>query len=299
MYGQGTCSAYLPNGINKGCVVPLAEVDSVILTSPTAKFASLAEVLSLAKWKEKIQTDLSIYVLTGIYDYENTTDEPNIATMYSGKKLITNKPIPSAKLYVESNFCDYIEMMRALKQGTYGIIYKLRDGQLLMWKNSVGEVKPFSANLTAISKYIPGKAADISQSYPVYVNHQSAAEFDDAILVNPYWNAGIELLSVMPIGLNIGTTSLVAGGDVDVYVAERCGEAKAGLALVDFEVLESNVAVPAITARVDNTGGSYTLTLQKGAVPADIAAGDYMVIRVNKKTALVVDYLSNRLFIQA
>jgi hypothetical protein len=299
MYGQGTCSAYLPAGINKGCIIPLAEVASVIFTSPTAKFTSLSDVLSLAAWKTKIQTDLSIYVLAGLYDYENTTDEPNVITLGSTKKLITNNPIPSAKLFVESNFCDYQEFLRTLKQGTYGIIYYLRDGQMLMWKNSVGEVKPFTANLTAISKYIPGKAADIQQSYPVYVNHQAVAEFNEAVLVNPVWNAGVELIGVMPVGLNMGTTSLVVAGDVSVYVSERCGEGKAGLLVADFEVLDSNgLTSPIVSAAVDNGGGSYTLTLQKGAVPGDPAAGDYYVIRVKKLAALIVTYMSNRLFIQ-
>jgi len=54
-----------------------------------------------------------------------------------------------------------------------------------------------------------------------------------------------------------------------------------------------------VSAAVDNTGGSYTLTLQKGAVPADIAAGDYMVLQVKKKTGDIHDFISNRMFVQA
>ena len=299
MYGQGTCSAYLPNGINKTCIIPLAEVASVIFTNQDVTFDSLSDVLNLATWKGKIQEDLEVYVVAGVYDYENTTDDPNIITLGSTKKLITNEPIPSAKLLLESNFCDYLEVMKSFKQGTYGIIYMLRDGQMLMWKDSTGKPRPFTANLVAISKHIPGKSADIANSYPLFVNHQSVAEFKDAILVNPAWNASVELIAAMPIGLNMTQVSVVTAGDVDVYVSERCGEAVENLVVGDFEVLDSSGLVTTVVAvAADNDGGSYTLTLQKGSA-VDIAAGEYMVIRIKHLNSAIVEMVSNRLYIQA
>jgi len=294
-----SCSAFLPNGINANCAVPLSEVEAVIFASATMEFASLTEAFSLAKWKDKIQKDLTIYVMGGMYDYEVTTADPNVLELPSTKKIITNSPVPSAKVYLEANFCDYQEVLRSLKQANYGVIYLLRDGSLLMRKNSVGKILPLTATLTAITKGVPLKG-DIQNNYPVWINHKSYKEFEEAVLISPEWNAATEFITYMPVGLTAMTTSTVAAGVVSIQVNERCGDGYAGLLVADFEVVASNGLIsPIVGVLVDNGLGSYTITLQKGVVPAAITAGDWMTIRIKKVAALVVTHLSNRLTIQA
>lgn len=295
---MGQCTAYLPNGINKDCLVPLREVEKVIFTSKSMKFTSISNALSLTAWKTKIQTDLSLYVVGGLYDYEPTTADPAITELPSTRKIVTNRPIPSATLFLEANFCDYQEILKNLKGGQYGVIYQLKGGQLYMRKNSVGEILPFSGNLDAVTKGIPLK--EMQNNFPVFVNHINYDEFTEAVLLTPDWNPTNELISYMPVGLTVLQTSAVAAGVVSIQVNERCGDGYAGLLLADFEVLGSNgLTSPIVGVLVDNGLGSYTITLQKDAVPAAIAAGDYMTIRAKKLAALVVTHLSNRITIFA
>jgi hypothetical protein len=292
------CTPYLPGGINKDCAIPLALVDKVFFCSKALEFTSIADALSISSWKAKIQTDLSVYVIGGMYDYEPSTKDPNIQELSSTQKLITDQPIPSAKIFLATNFCDYQETLRTLKGGMYSVIYLLRDGTFLARKNAAGKIYGFTASLTAITKGLPGK--DLSQNHPVWINHTSYKEFEAAVLLGPEWDMSTELIQYMPIGLNIMTMSTVTAGVVSVQVNLRCGAGFAGLLIADFEVLDSSgLTTPIVGVLVDNTLGSYTITLQKGAVPAAIAAGDWMTIRVKRVAATIVSYISNRLYIQA
>jgi hypothetical protein len=64
--------------------------------------------------------------------------------------------------------------------------------------------------------------------------------------------------------------------------------------VADFEVLDSSELVtPAVATVTSISGGDYTLTLTK-ATSTPLAAGDMVVIRVNKKAASITQYLSNQ-----
>ncbi len=291
-----SCTAYLPNG-SVDCKVPLAEVRHVILTTKTFSLGGLSAAYSFATWKAAVDTALTMWPLRGITSYEVTTDDVNIMTTQQGQKYVTNRPAPSALVYLDGNHCDYMDMVRNLKGGHYGVIYVLKNGQILVKRDATGNFKPFPARLTAVNKGVP-LPGDITNNFPLHILHTDYDDFENAALIDPAWDFD-NLILAIPAGLNMWITTAYTSGDVVVMVTDRGGSGRAGFAAADFEVLGSNyLTSPAVTALVDGGAGVYTLTIQKGAVPADLTAGDYVIIRV-KDGAGPYTYLSNRLTVTA
>ena len=79
-----------------------------------------------------------------------------------------------------------------------------------------------------------------------------------------------------------------------VQINVRCAENKVGLIAADFETSTtlSNVSTPAVSSLTDNGGGSYTLVVQKDAIPANIVDGDIVYLRVKLLVSTVVTYIS-------
>lgn len=295
------CNVLLPGGINGDCTIPLSEVKNIIICDKGVKFSN-SEKLVITNWKTKIQQSLTIYAVTGLDSYNNTTDAPNIVTgAVSKAKKITNRPIPSFEFFLESNFCDFKEVVKTLKGGVYGIFYELHGGMILGTQDvsgaEIGYFKPFKARIDAVSKLL--QETDANTAFAVYVNHMVYSQVENQFLLEPAWDAN-ELAESMPIGLNMYSTAVYAAGDQDVQITVRCGVNKTGLVVGDFETSStlSNVSTPAVTVAADNGGGSYTLTVQKGAVPANLVAGDIVYVRVKVLSSSDVTHVSNWLRIE-
>lgn len=295
------CNVLLPGGINGDCQIPLSEVKNIIITDKDVKFTN-AEKLVFTNWKTKIQQSLTIYAVAGLDSYENTTDDPNIVTgTVSKTKKVTNRPVPSFRFFLESNLCDFKDVLRTLKGGIYGVFYELHGGVILGAQDvagaEIGYFKPFKCRIDAVSKLLA--ETDATNSFPVYVNHLNYSQVENQFALEPAWDTA-ELAEAMPVGLNIYSTGVYAAGSQSVQVTVRCGENKTGLLAADFDesTTLSNVAVPAITAVTDNGGGSYTLTVQKGAVPANLVAGDIVYVRVKVLSGSDVTHVSNWLRIE-
>lgn len=291
-----SCIAYMPNGsVDTKC--PLMPVRHIILTTKSFTLGALSAAYSFATWKAAVDTSLTMFPLRGITGYEPTTDDPNVATSPKGQKYITNRPAPSAMAYLDSNFCDYMDLVKELKGGHYGVIYVLEDGRIMVKRDKLGNFKPFPARLTAINKGIP-LAADSFNNFPLHIHHISYDDFESAAILSPEWDID-DLILAIPAGLTMWQTSAYSSGDITVQINDRCGSGVTGFVVANFEVLGSNfLASPAVTAATDSGGGAYELTLQKASSPVDLAAGDYITFRV-KKTATVVTYLSNRVTVVA
>lgn len=295
------CSPILPQGINKSCVLDLKEIKNIIITSESASFTSLANAASVVQWKAKLQTDLSVWAPMGLNDYDPTTDDPNIVTMpVSGRKAITNKPVPSAVFRLMSNYCDYKELLNTLKGGTYRVIFIDSNNTIWGTVTSAGYFKGYACTLNAITKGVPLK--ETQNNFTVYANFLNYDEFEAGYGVSLTWSPTIELTENAPVGLSMvaaGAYSLTPG-TIAVQINTRCGDGYAGLLAADFEVLESNgLTSPAVTTVSGGTLGAYTLTVQKGSSPISLAAGDYVVIRVKKVSATIVTHISSRLTINA
>ena len=288
-----SCTAYLPSGsVDTKC--PMKEVRHIILTTKSFSLGSLTAAYSYATWKAAVDTALTMFPLRGITSYEVTTDDPNVLTTAKTQKYVTNRPTPSAMAYLDSNHCDYMEMVRELKGNHYGVIYYLEDGSILCKRDSKGNFKPFPARVTAINKGIP-IPSDIANNYPIHIHHIDYDDFENAAIIHPAWDID-DLILCIPAGLTMWQTGNCASGDVPVQINDRCGDGVTGFVSADFDEVGSNYLVsPSITAVTDSGSGAYTLTLSKAASPVDIAIGDYITFRVKKTVAGVVTYLSNRL----
>lgn len=295
------CSPILPQGINKSCVLDPKEWKNIIITTEAAYFSTLANAASLSQWKAKLQTDLSVYAAMGLNDYEPTTDDPNVATMpVSGRKVVTNKPVPSATFRLMSNYCDFKELLSTLRGGTYRIIGIDANNTLWGTYTSAGYFKGYACTLNAVSKGIPLK--ETANNFTVFANFLNYDEFEAGMGVALSWSPTLELTESAPVGLSIVATAAysLTPGTITVQINTRCGNGYAGLVVGDFEVLESNGLVsPAVTSITDSLLGAYTLTVQKGSSPISLAAGDYVVVRVKKLSSTIVTHLSSRLTINA
>jgi hypothetical protein len=292
---MNACNVLLPGGINGDCQIPLSELKNAIICDKDVKFSYVNKKV-LSNWTTLTQTDLTIYAVAAIDSYNNTTDDPNIVTgAVSKAKTITNVPLPSFELFLESNMCDFKEVLNTVKGGNYGIFYELQDGTILgsidTSGTEIGYFKPFQAKITANSKLL--QETDATTAFRVYVNHSRKQQLFDQFIFAPTWDV-TEIVDSMPIGLNMVSTAVYVDGDQSVQINVRCADNKVGLIAADFETSTtmSNVSTPAVSTAVDNGGGSYTLTVQKAVSPVDLVDGDYVYLRVKLLVSTVATYLS-------
>ena len=291
------CSTLQPNGSNQDCLVPLSEVKNVLICDKDVSF-SWSEKDVEANWTNKIKQDLTIYAVAALDSYNVTTDDPNIVTGAVSKgKTITNTPVPSFEAFLDSNACDFKQLLATLKGGTYGIFYELQDGSIMgtldQSGSGIGNFKPLRAKVNANTKGF--QEVDSTQAFRVYIFHTNSTEFyDNAFYLEPIWDTS-SLTEAMPVGLNMVKTAAYSSGDQTVQIKIRCGSNYTGLLVADFEADETqgNVDTPAVTAVSDDGGGNYTLTVQKNSTPANLVTGDIATIRVKKLSGSDVTHVSN------
>lgn len=294
---MNVCTPFLPQGINNSCLQELKEIKNIIPTNYSVTFTNPLAAATLSTWKTKVNTDLSVYVPLGVNDYESTTDDPNIVTMQSTRKVISNRPIPSGIFYLSSNFCDFKDVVAAFQGGNYRLFLVDGSGNLYGTKTDAGVVKGFAVQLTAVTKGLPLK--EVGQNFKVYANFLNYEEFEKAVLIELSWNPTIELTDVMPVGLTLATTGAISGGSITVRVTTRCGAAKTGLTAADWEIMESSELVtPGVATCTEGANGDYTLALKK-STSTPLAAGDMVVIRAKVVATGVTTYISNRVTINA
>jgi len=295
------CNTLQPNGSNQDCLVPLSEVKNLLICDKDVSFTFATKDV-LSNWTNLIKQDLTIYAVAGLDSYNVTTDDPNIVTQpVSKSKKVTNTPVPSFEAFLDSNACDFKQMLNTLKGGTYGVFYELQDGSIMgtldQSGTGIGNFKPLRARITASTKGF--QEVDGTQAFRCYVNHTSYKEFMNQFYLEPVWDTS-ELLEAMPVGLNMVMTGAYAAGDIVVKAKVRCGANYTGLLAADFDEDETqgNVDVPAVTAVVDDGGGVYTLTVQKDTVPANLVTGDVLACRVKILNGSDVTHISNYIYIE-
>jgi hypothetical protein len=294
---NNVCVPFLPAGINNTVLQDLKEIKNIIPTAYSASFTTPLAASSLSAWKTHIQTTLDVYMPLGVNDFSPTTDKPTVAKMTSTRKAITDRPIPSAEIYVASNFADYKDICAAFKGGNYRLFLVDILGNIFgTQSNSTGVVKGFACQLTAITSGFPPK--DSAQSFPIFANFLSYDEFENAVQIPSPFNC-MELIEAMPVGLSMWVTSAITGGAVNVRVQDRSGAGHVGFVAADFAVTDSSeLLTPTVASITDLTNGDYTLNITK-ATSTPLAAGDMVVIMVKKTVTSIVQYMSNRVQINA
>lgn len=295
------CSVLQPQGSNQDCLLAASEIKSIMICDKDVTFTN-AEKDVITNWKVKVQQGLTIYPSTVLDSYNVTTDDPNIITgAVSKSKKITNTPVPSFEIFLDSNVCDFKQVLNTLNGGTYGVFYVLQDDTILgsidQSGTLIGNLKPLRATITANTKGI--QEVDGTQAFRVYVNHTSYREWLNQFYLETVWDVQ-EVIDVTPVGLSMLMTGIYAAGDIDVQIKTRCGANKTGLVAADFETTEElgNVGVPAITSIVDNGGGSYTLTADKDVGVASLVTGDILACRVNVLVSTNTTHISNYIRIE-
>lgn len=295
---MGSFSNPMPNG-SVSTQKLWAEVKRVHFATTDLSFATHTAAYNLNNWKVAIAQNEYLYATRGLCQIDVTTDDKNVITTAKTTKFTSNHPAPSAIAYLDSNIEDFLDVARNFKGGQYGVIYELEDNTLVMMYED-HTFKPIPARLDATYKGIP--MSGDANNFPVTIHHNDYRDFEKLIILDPDWDLD-ELGLAMPAGLRMDVTgdcSAAGGCTVTVHVTDRGGDGETGLTSSDFEVIESNyLDTAAVTAATDDGSGDYTLTLQKGSTPADLAAGDYMTIRVKVTSGSDITYCSNEVTITA
>lgn len=281
----------------------MAPVAGVIITTKSFSMATLTLAYTYSTWKAAVDTNLTMFPLRGLTSYETTTEDPGVYTAAKGQTYETSRPAPKGMFYLDTNLCDYMDMVKELKGGQYGIIYYLEDGKFLLKRNkNTGALVPFPARLYASGKGIP-LPSDIGNNYPVRVYHLDYDDFTDAALIDPQFDYQ-DLCAAVPAGLNMWITTPWATTKVIVYIEDRGGTGRAGLIATDFTVTSSNfLTTPKVASLAETAGlaGGYELTCTKGTSDA-LAAGDFIVVQVRDSATTGAGpfaYISNKLMVKA
>lgn len=297
-----TCIGNVPAGLQKSCGSNFEKVKNVYFLEAGTVFANKLEAASLVKWRSLIQEDLKVWGGKIVNSYEVTTADATEVTLDSGKKLQSDRPIPSVSFMMNTNVCDSNMLFNTVDGKSYDIVLELLNGNIIIERFRGGTRQGMNAKVYLKTKGIP-QPADVGNNVKVDIYFES---YDSFLKVDYIpltgWILANEILASSPIGLNMTeeVEYTTASSDVGVQVDVRCAAGFEGLLVGDFVVTGSNqLTSPAVTAAVDNGNGSYTLTLEKDVVPAALAVGDWMTIQVQKKTAAVVDYISEEITVIA
>ena len=289
-----------PNGINPDCVKYIEAAENIIIWDAGVSFASLGAFKAEETHRVLIQESLTEYLPVGLKGYESTPGEVNKETSdFDGSSVVTFEGPPSVITDVQTNPCDWNELMAQLKGGGFRVGFVMKKtGDIMVSVNPDGTVKGFLGNLFAQSATLRPQGESF-QSYKLMMDFQNVNEFRFFNLVEMPFNPTVELVSKMPLGLTMLAAGAYAVSDINVTVAERCAGPYAGtLTVEEIESYDSVTGLPIdsfSSSVVNNTGGSYTLTLEKNAVPETLVAGDWVKIKVATKTGNIYDYVSGEL----
>jgi tellurite resistance-related uncharacterized protein len=292
------CNPGLPGGL-ADCKAALEAWRNFAVLTKGTQFSSKSDAGNKSKWIAKLNADLTVFVPQEFNSNEPTTDDVTINTAQFGQKLITGQGVPSMLISLSSNLCDAKEMEAQFNGGVFDVIGITEGGDLDMTSPSTGKYGGYRARIWAIRDKIVNRD-EAESTFKVYVMFQDLQDWDGQNIIETVgWNPLRDLPEAMPEGINLVPTVdySAAGGTMTVKAYDRCGDLKIGLVTANFEVLRTNdLTSPTITAaETPAASGIYVLTIQKGAVPANLDEGDWIQFRVNVIVTSVTTNLSNRL----
>jgi hypothetical protein len=280
------CQTSQPGGINLDCLKYPSPIDNIIITDNDVSFTE-AEILLLSNWKTDIQENLTIYIPSIIESYENTTDDPALTATGIGRKTMGRKPVPSGVFNVRSNVCDFNELLRTLKGGTYRIFFVHADNTFSAFKDrNSADIMGFQCELNAVTKGFA--AQDIQDTmYPIFANFMNYKEFEQQYHVEPNWTIQNELPPAMPESYTMQFVSQdTVTKKVTVNVFEACGDAVVGLVIADVNVIEDTLTDSTVFSVTDNGSGNYDIVF------TTVAAGEDVEFDIRELTGTVVDNIS-------
>jgi hypothetical protein len=287
-----SCTVLNAGGANKDCVDLIGAMDAPLITLPDVKWTSRADFQNTETMRVKIQEDLGVYVTRKISGADITQPEARNETTGFGAQVTTGVTPGSVIVYLESNSCDFNEMMSAYNGGTFRIVPFGEDGYYDGYLMPNGEIKGFEAQIYAVPISVASVDNQVQQ-WKLLINWKNAEQFRSRVRVkSPKTLEG--LLEWMPSGLTalINTAYDTGTGIQVIDVSKRCST-DIETEVLTGEVLDNGNVLSPTASPTSNADGTYDATIQKGAVPGNLANGDYLTYRVVKKTGSVYEKISN------
>lgn len=262
-----------PVGLNQECLEALAAVEGIGLSATKSTFTATT-VLAKSTWKPLVDTALTLYV-ANLKGYVPTDGEVQTSQSEFGVPNIDQETPSSGIFHLESSPCDFRELLTTVRGGTYGVPLFLKDGTIMLWKDSNETYRFFDAQVIAPAPGLP-TIDNRHMSYKLHVYFKNVRQFRKFVIVKPTWDVLDDLILATPNGLSLSLTTH-DNDDPVVQVNERCQDGFTGLTYDDFEIVnQSGSRAFQVTAFSDDGGGAYTLDLDSALA----AVGDFVEFRV-------------------
>jgi len=287
-----SCGAFISAGLGD-CNGRTQPIIGALISAKNTTY-TYAELQTIAKTKTNVSLAagiVSIYV--PVSGFNNTSDEANVETSNTGVKGVFTQPVPSIRIFLDRSYDDYRQFFR-MNSTVVEVELITSDGKRGLVPVSNGSFKGLRGQLYASSAF--PNFENNQEAHPIDIFFKDVAEFQGLNFMPMNYTAS-EIEGLVPVGLTLEATApyAVPAGTIAVKATKR--NSAVGYAGLDvWVVVNSNVANAAVTA-VAGTDGSYTLTVQKSAVPEDLAAGDYVTVQANKTVATYATYITNPLTI--
>lgn len=287
-----SCGAFLSAGLGD-CNGRTQPIIGVLISAKNTTY-TYAELQTIAKTKTNISLAagiVSIYV--PVSGFNNTSDEANVETSNTGVKSVFTQPTPSARIFLDRSFDDYRQFFR-MNSTIVEVELITQDAKRGLIMQSNGVYKGLRGQIYAGSAF--PNFENNQEAHPIDIFFKDVAEFQNIEFMQMSYTAS-EIEGLVPVGLTLRATGAYAtpAGTIAVKAVKR--NSAVGYAGLDtWVVIDSNVESAAVTATA-GTDGSYSLLVQKGSSPADLAAGDYVTVQANKTVSTYATYITNPLTI--
>lgn len=261
-----------------------------------------ATIISASSWHTVIADDDSSVrnaLPFSLLNSANTTDEMEILTSGLGHKFKGSDPVPSIKIDLKIGFGDY-QWMHNIDGVEYEYFPFFQGNTGWATEKADGNLKGFRCSVATMAGMPP---EDRLTSFPLYIFFDDPEEFKHVVQFAPASWRFSDLLNFVPVGLNMIITTAYAAGVVNLNVTKAgSGDPYTGLVVGDFEIMSSNATPTVVCTAVTDSGlGNYALTIKKDndGTPANLAAGDYVILQVHDvdATPTYLTYLSQAIYI--
>jgi len=291
------CTVLNAGGANSDCAALIGAMKAPLITLPDVEWDSRSDFQNTETMRAKIQEDLGVYITRKISGADITQPEARNETTGFGAQITTGVTPGSVIVYLESNSCDFNEMMSAYNGGTFRIVSFDEDNMLNGHLKSNGKITGFEAQIYAIPISV-GAVDNQVQQWRLLINWKDAEQFRSrARVASPKSLEG--LLEWMPSGIyaDVNTVYNTTSGIQVINAFKRCDFATIETEVLTGEVIDNGTALSPTAVPTSNADGTYDVLVQKGAVPGNLANGDYLIYRVVKKTGDIYDKISNRIVV--
>lgn len=285
-----SCQVLSPGGANSNCKAILDEAIGAIVTDPSFNWATAGDLDNIENLRVLLQETRKGFVVE--FNGSTPTDsELQTETTGFGDTIVTAENAPTLLGFVETNACDFAEVLSVYKGGTYNVAYILGDGTIML-TDKITKLQGFQTQVWAQAVSVPGRE-NKTQQFKIMFNHLKVREFN-AYKVVPVNYTIDEVLELLPLGLTatVKTPYVPASGIIVLNVTTRCVPDDPKTGVMTGEVVKATPGLTITITPTDNGGGEYSVLIQKSG-PANLAAGEYCEFRLVTKSGAIYDDISN------